>query len=134
LAIEEGERLGRDTQALRERAELYKKLLNLREGTAMSSIERRTQRLLADKRQQLELRVPRLRRPVAQKPPQPSAPFADRYVVLGSDNADLPVRLDERTCCEHMHVIGTRPPHWLRPISRINSRLLNEMSLWTGRP
>jgi len=28
-AIEEGERLGRDTQALRERAELYKKLLNL---------------------------------------------------------------------------------------------------------
>jgi hypothetical protein len=28
-AIEEGERLGRDTQALRQRAELYKKLLNL---------------------------------------------------------------------------------------------------------
>lgn len=73
----------------------------------MKSIEQRVHRLLAQKRQHLEVRVPRLWRPVAHKPTPPSLPPTDRYVILGSDEASLPVRLDERTRCEHMHIIGT---------------------------
>lgn len=73
----------------------------------MNSIQRRAQQLRAEKRQQLEARVPRLRRPVVQKPPMPSPPSTERYVILGGDEASLPVRLDERTRCEHTHIIGT---------------------------
>lgn len=75
----------------------------------MSELQRRAQRLLEQKRCDLEARVPRLRRAIAQKAPAPGpSPLSTtKYVVLGSDEADLPLRLDERSRLEHMHVIGT---------------------------
>jgi hypothetical protein len=73
----------------------------------MKSIQHRAQALLAHKRQALEARVPRLGRPVVPKPTEPVPPSIEPFVVLGSDEANLPVRLDERSRCEHMHMIGT---------------------------
>jgi hypothetical protein len=73
----------------------------------MNSVQLRARRLLLEKRRALEERIPRLRRPAAEAKAAPRPSCIEPFVVLGSDETNLPVRLDERTRCEHMHVVGT---------------------------
>ncbi|RXH12330.1 DUF87 domain-containing protein [Bradyrhizobium guangzhouense] len=73
----------------------------------MNSVTQRAKQLLEGRRKILEERYPRLRRP---EPPVRAAPQPARVgtsVILGSDEQNLPVRLDTRSRLEHMHIIGT---------------------------
>jgi hypothetical protein len=74
----------------------------------MSKVERRARELLERKRTALEAKYPRLRKTerVRQCAP-PMRGTTANMIVLGSDERDLPFRLDERSRLEHMHVIGT---------------------------
>jgi hypothetical protein len=74
----------------------------------MNQVERRAQKLLAQKRRELEARVPRLRHRARNGPAPMPAPLSnEKFVILGSDEADAALRLPERPRLEHMHVIGT---------------------------
>src|SRR4051812_4026770 len=75
---------------------------------AMNRVQKRARALVQAKRHALEAKYPRLRkeqRGVRSAPPI-RAPVRNT-IVLGSDECDLPFRLDERSRLEHMHIVGT---------------------------